>query len=201
MPPSLKETNPAPPYNTPTASASGAARHQPANMTRPARHARGLSFCASPEKAALANRFFTLCISGKRIPPLAFAPPPSRLSVPRGKPRKDPRRYRRKRKLSHPKRLPPKAATRRGKCGAGAGASLRASALPCVSPPGNSVRRERDTWTGCAPVLRLCLEQARLCSRPAGVLNGLPCRASPTLPPPPLGPRRGGTGDERRRKP
>ena len=135
MPPSLKETNPAPPYNTPTASASGAARHQPANMTRPARHARGLSFCASPEKAALANRFFTLCISGKRIPPLALAPPPSRLSVPRGKPRKDPRRYRRKRKLSHPKRLPPKAATRRGKCGAGAGASLRASALPCVSPP------------------------------------------------------------------
>ena len=159
---------------------------------------RGLSFCASPEKAALANRFFTLCISGKRIPPLAFA---SRLSVPRGKPRKDPRRYRRKRKLPRPKRLPPKAATCRGKCGAGAGASLRASALPCVSPPGNSVRRERDTWTGRAPVLRLCLEQARSCSRPAGVLHGLPCRASPTLPPPPLGPRWGRTGDERRRKP
>ena len=147
----------------------------------------------------LTNQILLSCIP-KPIP-FSICAPLSRLSVPRGKPRTDPRRYTRKRKLLHPKRLPPKAATCRGKCGAGAGASLRASALPCVSPPGNSVRRERDTWTGCAPVLRLCLEQARLCSRPAGVLNGLPCRASPTLPPPPLGPRRGGTGDERRRKP
>lgn len=47
MPPSLKETNQAPPYNTPTASASGAARHQPANMTRPARHVPwAFFFCA-----------------------------------------------------------------------------------------------------------------------------------------------------------
>ena len=45
-PASLKETKAAPPYNTPTASAPGTARHQPANMTRPARHARGLSFFA-----------------------------------------------------------------------------------------------------------------------------------------------------------
>lgn len=75
MPPSLKETNPAPPYNTPTASASGAARHQPANMTRPARHApRAFFFCAPPEKAALANRFFTFCILGKRIPPPHLRP-------------------------------------------------------------------------------------------------------------------------------
>lgn len=174
MPPSLKETNPAPPYNTPTASASGAARHQPANMTRPARHVPWAFFFAPRRKPRLLRiAFYALHIKKANPAPRICASAVPSWLVPRGKPRKDPRRYRRKRKLPRPKRLPPKAATRRGERRAGAGASLRASALPCVSPPGNFVRREHDTWTGRAPVLRLCLEQARSCSRPAGVLNGL----------------------------
>ena len=173
MPPSLKETNPAPPYNTPTASASGAACHQPANMTRSARHARGL-FCAPPEKEALANRFFTLCISGKRIPPLAFAPrcpayrsrAVNRVRPPSGT------------GTSANCRAPNACRQRRQRAGANARweRGPHSGRLPCPAyhPPGNSVRRERDTWTGRAPVLRLCLEQARFCSRPAGVLHGLP---------------------------
>ena len=169
-------------------------------MTRPARHVPWAFFFCALAGAPYFDKSTLFSPHTKTYPVQHLRPPPSRLSVPRGKPRKDPRRYRRKRKLPRPERLPPKAATRRGECRAGAGASLRASALPCVSPPGSFVRRERDTWTGRAPVLRLCLEQARFCSRPAGVLHGLPCRASPTLPPPPLGPRRGGTGDGRRKE-
>lgn len=175
MPPSLKETNPAPPYNTPTASASGAARHQPANMTRPARHApRAFFFCAPPEKAALANRFFTFCILGKRIPP------------PHLRPRYPACRSRAVNRARTPGgtgastncRAPNACRQRRQRAGANAERERgpRSGRLPCPAyhPPGSFVRRERDTWTGRAPVLRLRLEQARSCSRPAGVLNGLP---------------------------
>ena len=93
------------------------------------------AFLRSAGKGSFSESFFYALHIRKANPTPCICAPPSRLSVPRGKPRKDPRRDRRKRKLPRPKRLLPKAATRRGKCGTGAGASLRASALPCVSPP------------------------------------------------------------------
>lgn len=74
----------------------------------------------------LTNQILFSCIP-KPIP-FSICAPLSRLSVPRGKPRKNPRRYRRKRKLPRPKRLLPKAATRRGECGAGAGDGRRKEA-------------------------------------------------------------------------
>ena len=150
----------------------------------------------------LTNQILFSCIP-KPIP-FSICAPLSRLSVPRGKPRTDPRRYTRKRKLLHPKRLPPKAATCRGKCGAGAGASLRASALPCVSPPpatpsAGSVTLGQAARLFCgfawnkhalAAVRRECFT---VC--PVGqALHSRPLRSAPA------GEGRG-TGDERRRKP
>lgn len=152
----------------------------------------------------LTNQILFSCIP-KPIP-FSICAPLSRLSVPRGKPRTDPRRYTRKRKLPRPKCLPPEAATHRGKCEAGAGASLRASALPCVSPPGNSVRRARDTWTGRAFVLRppaankhafAAVRREGLTVCPGG--QALPSRPLRSSPAGEDGGRR--TRDERRRKP
>lgn len=86
-------------------------------------------------KGSFGETFFYALHIRKANPTPCICAPPSRLSVPRGKPRTVPKRYRHKRKLPCPKRLPPKAATRRGERKTGAGASLRASALSCVSPP------------------------------------------------------------------
>ncbi len=86
-------------------------------------------------KGSFGESFFYALHIRKANPTPCICATLSRLSVPRGKPRTAPKRYRHKRKLPCPKRLPPKAATRRGERKMGAGASLRASALSCVSPP------------------------------------------------------------------
>ena len=174
MPPSLKETNPAPPYNTPTASASGAARHQPANMTRPARHVPwAFFFCALAGAPYFDKSTF-------------FFPHTKTYPVQHLRPRYPACRSRAVNRARTPGgtgasancRAPNACRQRRQRAGANAERERgpRFGRLPCPAyhPPGSSVRRERDTWTGRALVLRLCLEQARSCSRPAGVLNGLP---------------------------
>ena len=149
----------------------------------------------------LTNQLSFSCIL-KPIP-FSICAPLSRLSVPCGKPHTAPMRYTRKRKLPRPKCLPPEAATHRGECETGAGASLRASALPCVSPPatpsagGVILGQAARLFCGFAWNKHALAAVRRECFTvcPSGqALHSRPLRSAPA------GEGRG-TGDERRRKP
>lgn len=109
-------------------------------------------------------------------------------------------RYTRKRKLPRPKCLPPEAATHRGECETGAGASLRASALPCVSPPATPsagrviLGQAARSFCGLPPRTNTLLQPSGgRASRFA--LAGKPYPPAPSARPPP-----GRTKDERRKE-
>ncbi len=146
----------------------------------------------------LTNQLSFSCIL-KPIP-FSICAPLSRLSVPCGKPHTAPMRYTRKRKLPRPKCLPPEAATHRGECETGAGASLRASALPCVSPPATPsagrviLGQAARSFCGLPPRTNTLLQPSGgRASRFA--LAGKPYPPAPSARPPP-----GRTKDERRKE-